>query len=92
MVSNHTSERRSKRIKNKNIISFGKPTIYCQYAAKKSKIFDFIHVSSDSNKILNLAKKFGIKKQFKRPKSLSVIIQEYYQFRFVLNQCRQNIK
>ena len=53
----------SKRIKNKNIISFaGKPMIYYPInAAKKSKIFDFIHVSSDSNKILNLATSEGWK-------------------------------
>ena len=85
----------SKRIKNKNIISFaGKPMIYYPInAAKKSKIFDFIHVSSDSNKILNLAKKFGIKKQFRRPKSLS---DDYTGIlpvlRFVLNQYESKYK
>ena len=48
----------SKRINNKNIVNFGgKPIIYYPIvAAKKSKLFDFIHVSSDSEKILNIAK------------------------------------
>jgi len=62
----------SKRIKNKNIKFFcGKPIIYWVIqAAKESKCFDKILVSSDSNKILNLAKKFG-SNILKRSKRLS---------------------
>ena len=42
----------SKRIKNKNLKNFfGKPLIYYSIlAAKKSKIFSEIHVSTDSKK------------------------------------------
>ena len=51
----------SKRIPNKNIkLFFNKPIIY--YAiklAKDSKLFDKIIVSSDSNKILRIAKKYN---------------------------------
>ena len=63
----------SKRIKNKNLKNFnGKPLIhYSIVAAKKSKIFDKIHVSSDSNKILNYSEKLKIKLDFKRPKYLA---------------------
>ena len=46
----------STRIKNKNIKKFhGKPLIsYCLSEIKKSKMFDKIHISTDSNKIANL--------------------------------------
>ena len=49
----------SKRIKNKNLVNFnGKPIIsYTIENAKKSKLFDKIHVSTDSEKILNYLKK-----------------------------------
>ena len=49
----------SKEIKNKNIIKFkGKPLIYHTInQAKKTKIFDKIVCSSDSLKILRIAKK-----------------------------------
>ena len=45
----------SKRIKNKNLIDFnGKPIIkYTIDNANRSKLFDKIHVSTDSNRILN---------------------------------------
>ena len=48
-----TAREGSKRIKNKNIISFfGKPIIsYSIKAAKKSKLFQDIIVSTDSKKI-----------------------------------------
>ena len=52
----------SKRIKNKNIIKiFGKPMIaWTIIAAKKSKLFDKVLVSTDSNKIAKIAKKYNI--------------------------------
>ena len=63
----------SKRIKKKNIKTFySKPMIY--WAIKKikeSKLFDFICVSSDSSKILNIAKKYGVEFLVKRPIYLS---------------------
>ena len=52
----------SKRIKNKNIKNFfSKPIIcYSLKIAKKSKLFDLIVTSSDSDKILNLSKKMDL--------------------------------
>ena len=63
----------SKRIKNKNIKKFyGKPIIsYAIKCAKDSKLFDKIIVSSDSKKIINIAKKYGAEVPFIRPKFLS---------------------
>jgi pseudaminic acid cytidylyltransferase len=66
----------SKRIKNKNIINFfQKPiigwTIEELKKIKKKKIIDKIVVSSDSNKILNISKKFGADILVKRVKKLS---------------------
>ncbi len=63
----------SKRIKNKNIKKFlGKPIItYSLNQAEKSKIFDHVIVSTDSEKILNYAKKKGAKHSFKRRSDLS---------------------
>jgi pseudaminic acid cytidylyltransferase len=63
----------SKRIKNKNIKNFyKKPMIY--WVIKKilnSNLFDLIVVSSDSQKILNLSKKYGVTTVIKRPKKLA---------------------
>ena len=63
----------SKRIKNKNIKKFfSKPIIlYSVNIAIRSKIFDKIHVSTDSNKISNLIEKNGLKVDFLRSKSKS---------------------
>ena len=63
----------SKRIKNKNIISFfNKPLIfYSINAAKKSKLFSKIHVSTDSKKIKKIAKIYGADSEFERDKSIS---------------------
>jgi pseudaminic acid cytidylyltransferase len=63
----------SKRIKKKNIKLFlGKPIIsYSIKSAKKSKIFDKIIVSTDSNIVGNIARKYGADFLFKRPKKLS---------------------
>ena len=63
----------SKRIKNKNIkLFFGKPIIsYPIKEAVKSKLFEKIHVSTDSSKIAKITKKFGAVSEFFRPKKLS---------------------
>jgi N-acylneuraminate cytidylyltransferase len=63
----------SKRIKNKNLKFFhGKPLIYYSIKAlKDSKIFSKIHVSSNSDKILNYSNKLNIKTDFKRPNYLA---------------------
>jgi len=63
----------SKRIKNKNIKSFnGEPLIsYSIRTAIKSKLFDEVIVSTDSKKIAKIAKKYGAKVPFLRPKKLA---------------------
>lgn len=63
----------SKGIKQKNIKKINNhPLIsYSIYAALKSKYIDKIIVSSDSNKIRNVAKIYGAEAPFKRPKILS---------------------
>ena len=63
----------SKRVKKKNIkIFLGKPMIYWAIqAAKKSKIFDMIIVSTDNNQIAKMARKFKAEAPFLRPKNLS---------------------
>ena len=64
---------RSKRIKNKNILSFfGNPMIsYSIKTAIKSKLFDKILVTTDSKKIAKISKNFGAEIPFLRPKKLS---------------------
>ena len=63
----------SKRIKNKNIINFyGKPIIaHSIIAAIKSKLFEEVYVSTDSIKISKIAKRYGAKIPFLRPKEIS---------------------
>jgi pseudaminic acid cytidylyltransferase len=63
----------SKRIKNKNIkLFFEKPMIhYPLKTAIASKIFDKIHVSTDSKKIKKIVEKIGNFTDFQRPKNLS---------------------
>ena len=63
----------SKRIKNKNVKNFfGKPIIfYSINTAKKSNLFKEIHVSTDSNKIKRIAKKFNVECDILRKKYLS---------------------
>ncbi len=63
----------SKRIKNKNIKSFfKKPIIYYPIlTAMKSKCFDKVFVSTDSNKIAKIAKKYGADIPYLRPKNIS---------------------
>ena len=64
---------KSKRIKNKNIKLFnGKPIIYWSIkAALKSKIFDRVIVSTDSEKIKKIAINCGAEVPFLRPKKYS---------------------
>ena len=63
----------SKRIKNKNIKYFnGKPIIrYSIEAAKKTKLFSNINISSESNKIKRVVNKIPNTYFLKRPKYLS---------------------
>lgn len=63
----------SKRIKNKNLINFfGKPIIYYSIkAAINSRIFGRIIVTTDSQKIAKIAKKYGAEVPFLRSKKLS---------------------
>ena len=63
----------SKRIKQKNIKKFfGKPIIYWTLRSLKNfKIFDKIYISTDSEKIINIVKKFGFKDFILRNKILS---------------------
>ena len=63
----------SKRLKNKNIINFfGKPVIYYPISeAVKSRLFDKIIVSTDSDEIAEIAIKFGAKVPFLRSKKNS---------------------
>jgi N-acylneuraminate cytidylyltransferase len=63
----------SKRIKNKNIKQFnGRPIIsYSLEAAKKSGIFNKIHVSTDSRRIRNIVENYGFEVEFLRPKKIS---------------------
>jgi len=63
----------SKRIKEKNIkIFYSKPMIQWTFEIlKKSKIFSDIYISTESEKIINVCKKIGIKSFIKRPKKLS---------------------
>ena len=79
----------SKRIKNKNIKNFcGKPIIYYSLVnAKKSKLFDKIHVSTDSHKILKTVNKLGFKVDFLRSKKFSSDHAEIIDvLRFVFNE------
>tara|TARA_A100001015_G_scaffold297557_1_gene379220 strand:- start:170 stop:826 length:657 start_codon:yes stop_codon:yes gene_type:complete len=68
-----TAREGSKRIKNKNIISFfGKPIIsYSIKAAKKSKLFQDIIVSTDSKKIKKVSLQYGASVPFLRSKKLA---------------------
>ena len=63
----------SKGVKNKNIKKINNKPLVCYTVeqAIKSKIFKCIAVSSDSDKILNVVKKKGVKDLIKRPKKLA---------------------
>ena len=62
----------SKAIKNKNLVKLnGKPLIYWSIkACLKSKRISSVWVSSDSNKILDIAKKYG-SNTIRRPKKFA---------------------
>lgn len=63
----------SQGVKNKNLMDLnGKPLVaYTILQAQKSKIFDAIIVSSDSDQILEIAKSYGVKYCIKRPHKLA---------------------
>ncbi len=63
----------SKRVKDKNIIDFyGQPLLsYPLDIAKKSKLFEIIHVSTDSLAIKAIAESCGAHAEFLREKSLA---------------------
>lgn len=63
----------SKRIPNKNIRDFaGRPLIsYALDAAAESKIFDTIHVSTESDEISSVVSELGYPVDFMRPESLA---------------------
>jgi pseudaminic acid cytidylyltransferase len=63
----------SKRIPHKNIKYFlGKPIItYSIETAIKSELFDKVIVSTDSEEIANISKKYGAEVPFMRPKEIS---------------------
>jgi N-acylneuraminate cytidylyltransferase/CMP-N,N'-diacetyllegionaminic acid synthase len=63
----------SQGVKNKNLISLcRKPLIaHTILQAKKSKLFDLIAVSSDSKKILTVAKKWGADYLIERPDEMA---------------------
>jgi len=63
----------SKGVVNKNLkLINNKPLLYYTInQAKKSKIFTKIVVSTDSNKIAKISKKYGAEVFFKRPKKMS---------------------
>jgi len=63
----------SKRIKNKNITDFlGKPLIsYSLEAVSTSRLFDCVHVSTDSSQIAAVSASLGYPVDFMRPANLS---------------------
>ena len=63
----------SKGLKNKNLKKLGKHPLVAwpMLAAKKSKLLDQIVLSSDSVKIIRVAKKYNIEVPFIRPKNIS---------------------
>ena len=63
----------SKRIKDKNILRLNKKPLMINSLelCKKSKIFDKIHLSTDSQKYSKIAKKFGYEPDFLRSRKLS---------------------
>jgi CMP-N-acetylneuraminic acid synthetase len=63
----------SRRIKNKNLYKFKGKHIF-EYTVdnlKKSKIFDEIHISTESKKIADIATKHNLKPKFLRQKKLT---------------------
>ncbi len=82
----------SSRIKNKNFKKFlGKPIIkYSYQVAKKSKIFDKIHISTESNKVKNFLKKNNIRIDFLRKKNLARYdVGLFDVYKFVFNEYKK---
>lgn len=67
------ARKHSQRIKNKNLKKLGKKRLieYTFSAIKNSKKLDDIILSTDDDRIIQLAKKYNIHAPFKRPGSLS---------------------
>ena len=67
----------SKRVKNKNIKNFlGKPIIsYVIKQAIKSKLFDYIIVSTDSTKIKKISEKYE-QKYYSKDQQISLMIRQ----------------
>ena len=63
----------SKRLKNKNILELnGKPLIaWSIEAGFESSYIDEVMVTTDDDKIMSIAKYYGAKVPFKRPKKLA---------------------
>ena len=83
----------SKGLANKNIKKFkGKPLVqWTLDAAKKSKLLDHVIVSTDSKKIINIAKKLKIDVPFTRPKKISTAKTEVnYVISHALNWLKKN--
>lgn len=81
----------SKRIKNKNIKKFkSKPIIFYPLEnAIKSKLFEKIHVSTESEKIIKISEK-KINIDFRRPKKLSGNKTPLYKvFKFVVSEYKK---
>ena len=84
----------SKSIKNKNISNLGgKPLIaYTIEAVKKSNLINFV-VSSDSNKILDISKKYGAKSLILRPKKYAQDkTRSVFLFKYLRKQFEKNFK
>ncbi len=89
----------SKRIKNKNIKKFdNKPIIkFPLTAAKKSKLFNKIHVSTENKNIFSLVTKLGFKPDFYRNKNLGknsvsinkvikFVVKEYIKLKLIFDE------
>lgn len=88
-----TARQGSKGIKNKNIKTIGgKPLILFPIkASKKSKYVDEVFVSTDSKKYQSIARKFGAKTPFLRPKNLSGDkVSSYSVIKHFLNYLKNN--
>ena len=79
-VFGHPKKKNSQGLKNKNIKKFnGKPLIYWPIkAAKECKLIDYTIVTTDSNEIMNLSKKYGANAPFIRPKVLAKSTSKIY--------------
>ena len=81
----------SQRIKDKNILKlFNKPLIaHSIIAAKKSKLFSSIIVSTDSEKYALISKKYGASVPFLRPKNISTSESSDYEWvKFTINKLK----